>query len=81
MFGLTIENKSAHPALDEAGCACFNALRQAVEAAGFSDREADFDDVSLNYQIDTYCCEDVVSVPQSACTVRLVGSSRTCPKN
>ena len=47
MFGPTIEKKSAHPALDEAGCACFNALRQAVDAAGFSDREADLNDVSL----------------------------------
>jgi AcrR family transcriptional regulator len=47
MFGPTIEKKSAHPALDEAGCACFNVLRRAVEAAGFSDREADLDDVSL----------------------------------
>lgn len=47
MFGPTIEKKSAHPALDEAGCACFDALRQAVEAARFGDREADLDDVSL----------------------------------
>jgi AcrR family transcriptional regulator len=47
MFGPTIEKKSAHPALDEAGCACFDALRHAVEAARFGDREADLDDVSL----------------------------------
>lgn len=47
MFGPAIEKKSAHPALDEAGCVCFNALREAVEAAEFSDREGDLDDASL----------------------------------
>jgi len=47
MFGPAIERKSAHSGLDEAGRSCFNALRQAVEAAGFSDRPADLDDVSL----------------------------------
>ena len=47
MFGPAIETKSAHPGLDKAGWSCFNALRQAVEAAGFSDQPADLDDVSL----------------------------------
>jgi len=47
MFGPTIETKSAHPALDEAGCACFDALRNAVEAAGFVDGENALNDVSL----------------------------------
>src|SRR5262249_16264245 len=41
MFGPMIEQKSGHPDLDEAGGACFNALRQAVGAAkcfdGYSD--------------------------------------------
>ena len=47
MFGPAIEAKSAHPGLDEAGRSCFDALRHAAEAAGFSDRPADLDDVSL----------------------------------
>ena len=47
MFGPAIEKKSAHPVLDEAGWACFNALRQAVAAAGFVDGEAALNDVSL----------------------------------
>jgi AcrR family transcriptional regulator len=47
MFGPTIEKKSGHPALDEAGSACFNALRQAVEAAKFFDGDSDASDVSL----------------------------------
>ena len=47
MFGPAIEKKSTHPALDDAGDACFNTLRQAVEAARFSDREADLYDVSF----------------------------------
>ena len=47
MFGPTIEKKSAHPGLDEAGWACFNALRQAVAMAGFVDGEAALNDVSL----------------------------------
>src|SRR5215469_15103074 len=47
MFGPTIEKKSGHPALDEAGGACFNALRQAVEAAKFFDGDPDVGDVSL----------------------------------
>jgi AcrR family transcriptional regulator len=47
MFGPTIEKKSAHPGLDEAGWACFNALRQAVAMAGFFDDEAALNDVSL----------------------------------
>src|SRR6516225_773387 len=47
MFGPTIEKKSAHPGLDEAGWACFNALRQAVAMAGFVDGETALNDVSL----------------------------------
>jgi len=47
MFGPTIENKSAHPALDDAGCTCFNALRQAVEAARFFEGDSDAGDVPL----------------------------------
>jgi len=47
MFGPTIEKKSGHPALDEAGGACFNVLRQAAEAAKFFDRDTDVGDVSL----------------------------------
>jgi AcrR family transcriptional regulator len=47
MFGPTIENKSAHPALDDAGCACFNALRQAVAAAKYFESDSDGGDVSL----------------------------------
>jgi len=47
MFGPTIEKKSAHPALDDAGCACFNALRQAVAAAKFFEGDPDWGDVSL----------------------------------
>ena len=47
MFGPTIAEKSEHPALDEAGSACFNTLRQAVEAVKFFDSASDADDVSL----------------------------------
>src|SRR5499433_2789784 len=47
MFGPTIEKKSAHPALDDAGCASFNALRQAVAAAEFFEGDPDWGDVSL----------------------------------
>src|SRR5262252_4565034 len=47
MFGPTIEKKSAHPALDDAGCTCFNALRQAVEAARFFEGDSDAGDVAL----------------------------------
>jgi AcrR family transcriptional regulator len=47
MFGPAIEQKSVHPALDAAGCACFNVLRQAVEAAKFFDGDRDLEDVSL----------------------------------
>jgi len=47
MFGPTIENKSAHPALDDAGCTCFNALRQAVVAARFFEGDSDAGDVAL----------------------------------
>jgi len=47
MFGPAIEKKSARPALDQAGYACFDALRQAVEAARFFDNEPDLNDVSL----------------------------------
>ncbi len=47
MFGPTIEKKSAHPALDDAGGACFDALRQAVEAARFFDGDVDLQSVSL----------------------------------
>ena len=47
MFGPTIEKKSAHPTLDDAGCACFNALRQAVAAAKFLEGDSDGGDVSL----------------------------------
>ena len=47
MFGPTIEKKSGHPVLDEAGSACFNALRQAVEAAKFFEGDSDGGDVSL----------------------------------
>ena len=47
MFGPAIETKSAHPALDEAGRACFDALRRAVEAAEFFDGDADLQSVSL----------------------------------
>src|SRR6516164_3620747 len=47
MFGPSIEKKSAHSALDEAGCACFDALRQAVAMAGFVDGETALNDVSL----------------------------------
>jgi hypothetical protein len=42
-----IEKKTGHPALDEAGNTCFNVLRQAVEAAKFSDGDFDASDVSL----------------------------------
>src|SRR5215472_8564914 len=47
MFGPAIEQKSVHPALDAAGCACFGALRQAVEAANFFGGDCDLEDVSL----------------------------------
>ena len=47
MFGPAIETKSAHPGLDEAGCTCFNALRQAVETARILDGDANTEDVSL----------------------------------
>ena len=47
MFGPMIEKKSGHPALDEAGNACFNVLRQAVEAAKFFDGDFDARDISL----------------------------------
>ena len=47
MFGPTIETKSAHPGLDEAGCACFNALRRAVAAARFFDGDRDLEEISL----------------------------------
>jgi hypothetical protein len=42
-----IEQKSGHPDLDEAGGACFNALRQAVAAAKFFDGGSDAGDVAL----------------------------------
>ena len=47
MFGPMIEQKSGHPALDEAGGACFNALRQAVAAANFFDGDSNAGDVAL----------------------------------
>src|SRR6516225_3733067 len=47
MFGPMIEKKSVHPALDEAGNACFNVLRRAVEAAKFFDGDFDARDISL----------------------------------
>ena len=47
MFGPAIEQKSVHPSLDDAGGACFNILRQAVEAAKFFDGDRDLEDVSL----------------------------------
>ena len=47
MFGPMIEKKTGHPALDEAANACFNALRQALEAAKFFDGASDASDVSL----------------------------------
>jgi AcrR family transcriptional regulator len=47
MFGPAIERKSTHQGLDEAGCACFDALRQAVEAARFFDSDRQPRDVSL----------------------------------
>jgi len=47
MFGPMIEKKSAHPALDEAGGACFDVLRQAVAAARFFDGDVDLQSVSL----------------------------------
>jgi len=47
MFGPTIEKKSAHPALDDAGCVCFNVLQQAVEAAKFFEGDSDGGDVAL----------------------------------
>jgi len=47
MFGPMIEKKSGHPALDEAGNACFNVLRRAVEAAKFFDGDFDARDISL----------------------------------
>ena len=47
MFGSSVEKKSAHPGLDEAGWACFNTLRQAVATVGFFDDEPALNDVSL----------------------------------
>jgi len=47
MFGPAIEEKPAHPGLNEAGCACFDALRQAVKAARFFDGDRQLRDVSL----------------------------------
>jgi hypothetical protein len=47
MFGPMIEQKSRHSDLDEAGGACFNALRQAVAAAKFFAGDFDAGDVSL----------------------------------
>jgi AcrR family transcriptional regulator len=47
MFGPAIEQKSVHPALEDAGCACFDVLRRAVEAANFFDGDRDLEDVSL----------------------------------
>ena len=47
MFGPAIESKSGHPALDEAGSACFDALRQAVKAAKFFEGDAEAHDVAL----------------------------------
>jgi AcrR family transcriptional regulator len=47
MFGPMIEQKSGHPGLDEAGGACFNALRQAVAAAKFFDGDSDAGDLAL----------------------------------
>jgi AcrR family transcriptional regulator len=47
MFGPAIEQKSAHPTLDDAGSACFEILRQAVAAAQFFDRDRNVEDVSL----------------------------------
>jgi AcrR family transcriptional regulator len=46
MFGPMIEHKSGHPDLNEAGGACFNALRQAVAAAKFFDGDSDAGDVA-----------------------------------
>ena len=45
MFGPMIEQKSGHPDLDEAGGACFDALRHA--AAKFFDGDSDAGDVAL----------------------------------
>jgi AcrR family transcriptional regulator len=64
MFGPTIAEKSEHPALDEAGSACFNTLRQAVEAAKFFDSDSDADDVSL-------ACWSLVLGPAEAVATRL----------
>src|SRR5262245_14226227 len=47
MFGPSIEKKSTHPALDEAGSACFNALRRAAEAASFFDGDVELQSVPL----------------------------------
>ena len=47
MFGPTIERRSGHPALNEAGNACFDALRQAVTAAKFFKGGSQTDDVAL----------------------------------
>src|SRR5215469_14803172 len=47
MFGPTIEQKSGHPVLEQAGNACFNTLRQAVEAAKFFESDSDAGDVAL----------------------------------
>src|SRR5215510_3991982 len=47
MFGPAIEQKPTHPGLNEAGCACFEALRQAVKAVKFFDGDHQLKDVSL----------------------------------
>jgi AcrR family transcriptional regulator len=47
MFGPAIEQKPAYPGLNDAGCACFDALRQAVKAARFFDGDRGLEDVSL----------------------------------
>ena len=47
MFGPAIEQKPTHPGLNEAGRACFDALRQAVKAAKFFDGHCQLTDVSL----------------------------------
>jgi AcrR family transcriptional regulator len=47
MFGPAIEQKPTHPGLNEAGCACFDALRQAVKAARFFNGDRRLKDVSL----------------------------------
>ena len=47
MFGPAIEQKPTYPGLNEAGCACFDALRQAVKAAKFFEGDRPLKDVSL----------------------------------